>query len=282
MYFLDDNLTDQGYIYICIVITLLLEGLTFAYIHNFKGLQAHPMKMYMWINLATFCFMWSKLALPFICNLNLPQILSFSTPTVILNEWQAMSVLLYSTLFMDTYFYNMMIAMNMCLQFDLVFTFRRPFEKPESRYHKYFAFATILPLIPAFIHGSFINNRGNSVLYKYVTCVIFASYLMTTIWSASYAVFYLRRPGMSRTARKMIVTRHLSYIIVNVICQIYIITSEIELITTEDTIEPSWWSLVLAVLFFGQGFFLNIVLLAEPTYLPTLAHYTKELFLRSF
>ena len=115
LYFLDDNLSDQGYIYICIVITLLLEGLSFAYIYNFKGLQAHPMKMYMWINMATFCFMWSKLALPFICNLNLPQILSFTTSRVILDEWQAMSVLLYSTLFLDTYFYNMMIAMNMCL-----------------------------------------------------------------------------------------------------------------------------------------------------------------------
>ena len=131
--------------------TLILEGLSFAYIYNHKGLQAHPMKMFMLINMATFCFMWSKLALPFICKFKLPEIFSYTTSPVVLDEWHSMSILLFSTLFSDTYFYNMMIAMNMCLQIDLVLTFRRPFEKPESRYYKYYAFSTIMPIAPAFV-----------------------------------------------------------------------------------------------------------------------------------
>ena len=80
----------------------------------------------------------------------------------------------------------------------------------------------------------------------------------------------------------MIVTRHLMYIIVNVLCQIYIILSDIELIANDAIIATGWWTEILAVIFFGQGFFLNIVLLAEPTYLPTLAYYTKEMFTKRF
>ena len=85
---------------------------------------------------------------------------------------------------------------------------------------------------------------------------------------------------MSAGARKMIVRRHISYIILNVLCQVYNMVSKV---TNNVDWEKNYSGPVLtifAVLFFGQGVWLNLVRIAEPTYVPTVAFYTKRLFCR--
>ena len=57
-YFLDPDLSSDWYVYVLIVLTMLFELVTFYYIYNYKGLQAHPMKLFMWISFGTFSYFW--------------------------------------------------------------------------------------------------------------------------------------------------------------------------------------------------------------------------------
>ena len=50
---------------------MLFDGIALIYIMNFKGLQAHPMKIFMMISLSNFCFMWPTLWGSFICRFHL-------------------------------------------------------------------------------------------------------------------------------------------------------------------------------------------------------------------
>jgi len=51
--------------------------------------------------------------------------------------------------------------------------------------------------------------------------VFFSLYMLIAFYSAIVAIVALRKPGMSSCARKMIMNRHFSYIIVNILCQSY-------------------------------------------------------------
>ena len=67
VYYLDHDLADRSFIYYIMVTSLVFEGLTVLYISNIKGLQVHPMKIYMMISVADFCFIWSLLSMTEIC-----------------------------------------------------------------------------------------------------------------------------------------------------------------------------------------------------------------------
>lgn len=75
MYYLDDDLYDKTFIYYIMVVSLVFEGLTVFYISNIKGLQVHPMKIYMLISIANFCFMWSLLMMTEICPFRMHNLL---------------------------------------------------------------------------------------------------------------------------------------------------------------------------------------------------------------
>ena len=57
-YFLDPELNTHWYIYFLMVLSMINEASTFFYIYNFKGLQAHPMKLFMWMSFGTFSYFW--------------------------------------------------------------------------------------------------------------------------------------------------------------------------------------------------------------------------------
>ena len=60
-------------------LSLIFDGTAFFYIKRFKGLQAHPMKIFMWISMANFSFLWPNLWISFICKLRLEKLLQFTT-----------------------------------------------------------------------------------------------------------------------------------------------------------------------------------------------------------
>ena len=39
-------------------LSMLFDGIAFYYIYNYKGLQAHPMKLFMWMSFYTFAYFW--------------------------------------------------------------------------------------------------------------------------------------------------------------------------------------------------------------------------------
>ena len=170
----------------------------------------------------------------------------------------------------------MVIMLNICLCLDLILTFRSPFKKPESRYPMYWVVSSLISLVPAIIRVYCMKQYQNEYLYGWIICDTFLVYLVIAIWSIYYAFKHLSRPGMSSTARGMITRRHISYIVVNILCQTYNIMSKV---TTNVNPHRSFQGYILTpliVLYFGQGVWLNLVRLAEPTFLPTAAFYTKK------
>ena len=121
----------------------------------------------------------------------------------------------------------MVLVMNTCLCFDLISTLRDPFSKPESRYPLYITLALTLPFIPFFF-------RHNAKLYQTVVAVYFLMYILVAFYSAFVAIVELRKPGMSSAARKMIINRHISYIVVNIMCQSYNMVGQIFLTQTDN------------------------------------------------
>ena len=106
-------------------------------------------------------------------------------------------------------------------------------------------------------------------MYGYLVLTAFGVYLISACASAFYALRFLNRPGISTTARRMIVRRHLSYIIMNIFCQMYNMVSKITTNMDPQMEIEGWYITIMIVLFFGQGFFMNIIRTAEPTYLPS-------------
>ena len=73
----------------------------------------------------------------------------------------------------------------------------------------------------------------------------------------------------------MITRRHITYIVVNILCQSYNMISKVESNIHLES-RKTWWQVPLIILYFGQGVWLNLVRLAEPTFLPTAWFYTKK------
>ena len=55
--------------------------------------------------------------------------------------------------------------------------------------------------------------------------ILFLCYLIIAFCSIIFAFRFVSKPGISEEARKLIVRIHISYIVVNVICQMYSIVS---------------------------------------------------------
>ena len=169
----------------------------------------------------------------------------------------------------------MVLVMNACLCLDLIWTLRDPFTKPESRYTLYIALVLTLPLVPFFF-------RHDVDIYQLVVLVYFLVYILIAFYSSIVAFVELRKPGMSSAARKMIINRHISYMVVNILCQSYNMFGQIILVQTPDaTKADTWYFNIWATLFFGQGVWLNVVKLAEPSLLPAAIYYTTQMFKRT-
>ena len=58
--------------------------------------------------------------------------------------------------FQITFWYNMVIMLNIMLCLDLILTFRSPFKKPESRYWIYLTVSGVTSLIPGFFRSKLL------------------------------------------------------------------------------------------------------------------------------
>ena len=113
-------------------------------------------------------------------------------------------------------------------------------------------------------------------MYGWLIVDAFIVYLVVAIASIYYAFKHLNKPGMSSESRILLTRRHISYILANVACQTYNVFSKF---TTNINPSGSYHGVfytILIVLYFGQGIWLNLVRIFEPSYLPTLWFYTKN------
>ena len=255
-------------------LSLLFDGIALVYTFKFKGLQAHPMRMFMWISISSFCFLWPTLIMNFTCELYLDKVYNF-TSFIIVGSMDALETIMITVPFQITFWYNMVIMLNIMLCLDLILTFRSPFKKPESRYWIYLTVSVLISLFPGIMRSIFMANSQSPFIYGWIIVVSFVFYLVVAILSIYYAMKHLNRPGMSSESRALLMRRHISYILMNVACQIYNVFSKITTNLNPTKSFQGYICAILIVLFFGQGIWLNLVRLLEPSYLPTFWFYTK-------
>ena len=144
-----------------------------------------------------------------------------------------------------------------------------PFKNPKARYPYYFGVSILLSLVPAFMR-IVVQNTEAAYTYGWVVFADILVYYIMAIYSAVSAFLFLNRSGMSSEARKMIVKRHISGILLGIVCQIYNLVSRINnIFSAEDSLQ-GWYLEIFSVLFFGQGIWLNLVRLLEPRLIPVM------------
>ena len=204
--------------------SILFDGIAFYYIYNFKGLQAHPMKLFMWMSFFTFSYFWLLFGAIKFCDLRLDKFFCFCGIDVFkyLNShgWTTLDILVKAIPFQLSFCYGMIISLNTCLCFDLILTQRDPFTRPESRYVKYFTISVFLSLFSACIQCTYFKYS------KELNILMVITYSAVAIYSSIVTIISLKSKDMSSTARQMIIRRHIAYIAVNFLCQIYGLSSK--------------------------------------------------------
>ena len=152
--------------------------------------------------------------------------------------------------FQITFWYNMVIMLNIMLCLDLILTFRSPFKKPESRYAAYLVTSVVVSILPAVIRTIFMTH-SEQYLYGWIIVVTFFIYIVVAILSIYYAFKHLSKPGMSSEARGMITRRHISFILANVLCQMYNVLSKVTTNVNPEKNFNGWVLNILAALYFG-------------------------------
>lgn len=128
-------------------------------------------------------------------------------------------------MFQTTFAYAAVILVNICFCHDLIYTLRDPFKKPEARYPQYYA---LILTISGIVATSRIYDPSNKkYLQGYFIILLFYIYLGFAIASVIFAIRFVGKPGISSEARNLIVRIHISYILVNCLCQFYSIYSKL-------------------------------------------------------
>ena len=268
IYFVSSNIGNKYYVFILMFISMVFDAGNFFTIAFFKGLQAHPMMLFMWISFASFSLMWSLIMFTFVCNFSLDKVLAASCGMfTVESHWEFLKILMKVIPFQVTFFNNMIIGLNICLSLDLILTLRNPFMKSQSRYVTYVLITLIVAAVPAFQRVVNQDTAKSQFTYGWIVVVIFFIYIVTACYSIFFGMKFLFRPGISSEARKMTMRRHVFYIAMNILCQVYNFLSRLET-DIDPTLQYDHWCITtFAVFFFGQGIFLNIVRWFEPGYL---------------
>ena len=185
-----------------------------------------------------------------------------------------METLVLLAMFQTAFSYTAAIVVNICFSHDLIYSLRDPMRNPAGRYPMY---KTVI-FLTALIVGLVRICSSNIHLYGYFIQAIFVVYIGAAIISIIFAFRFVRQPGISSEARKTVVRVHITFVLVNIICQMYNIISRMIIPThqgQQDIDFSMWYWKTMEALFFGQGLWLSIVRLTEPLYVHTVIFHIK-------
>ena len=166
--------------------------------------------------------------------------------------------------------------LNMALSIDLIVTLRRPFQNAEKRYPYYLMVSLTLPLASCLTRMALFETDGH--FYGLLQSCWYFIEIFIALISLTYATWFLCKPGTGRATLKIIIYRHVAYIIVNNLCQTYAVGSMVLLGfgDVNQNKSHSFW-MPFAYLFFGQGILLTLVRLTESSFSRSI-----WLFLKSY
>lgn len=168
--------------------------------------------------------------------------------------------------------------LNMALSIDLIVTLRRPFQNAEKRYPYYLLFSLTLPLASCITRMALFETDGH--FYGLLQSCWYFIEIFIALISITYATWFMCKPGTARSTLKIIIYRHVAYIIVNILCQTYAVGSMVLLglgKINQSHSHEAW--MPFAILFFGQGILLTLVRLTEASFCRSIWLSLKRYFM---
>ena len=124
-----------------------------------------------------------------------------------------------SYLFLMTYTLLLITLLSIFMSIDLVLTMRNPFKNPSVRAYWYYSISVTYALIGTLLIAN-VDYQPTASMTIYVTLSTKFIFFATVIPSLMFTFFRLRQPGLSKQYRKLLIKRHVTYVLLTVFCQL--------------------------------------------------------------
>jgi len=243
------------------------------FIYLNKNLQAHPMRLIMYISMVDSALCWNYYAGYNICKWNLPTLYmrTFLLEDSYQAEWRALQTLTATINFSNLTFFFATVLLNLMLSIDLILMIKYPFASKSKRVPLYllisFTFALMLAIIASYGYGSytFDENTTDNAL-EFMICIIGLGYLGFAFTSMGYAFKKLCKPSISREVQTLVTFRHVVSILGFLFANVYLLMSLVLLFSSRidkasfDTDTTRFFK----IMFQSQGIYMPLLRLMEP------------------
>ena len=213
------------------------------------------MRLFMFLAIADSLYYSNAFFTYAVCRIKLPQLMSYtvfwSHPTIEVQHYSLFQQY-QGSLFFECFGLFLNMACNFCLIFDLVIMIKQPFSD-KSKFMTKYQWGSILS---AFIVSTYwvTGQWYQSGIYWSFQVFLIVIYLFG-FYSIIEAWRVLSRPGISGSARTLILRRHATGIFIFQVCNIYYLAFSIYkcYMIPLDVETTPWWQVVLKASFLTQG-----------------------------
>ena len=230
-------------------------------------IYVHPMKLFMMIAFSDSLMFWLLFMEPYICLLDLHKLLSYtmffkSSDDNLLFVTREMA---YSYNTMVIFCYVLSLNLNICVCIDMVLMIKNPFTKQMTRMKPYLFFSFVGAVVAVAIQ---LLAKENDKVNQSIELFVFIIFATAGVISTFTAFQMVRKPGVSIEVRKLILSRHVGYTVLYLICNLFIAIRNFYFVfnINPDSFNNQWYVVVLGVLFYCQGILVALLRAFEPTF----------------
>ena len=191
-------------------ITAFIYFIFFLIIWNNKELQAHPMKLFMYLSMFECILQFNYSMSSHICQFDMHYLLAYTTkfsaePIYVVG---ALERLKNASKIINSFAFLMTVCYSSCICLDLIFTLAYPFQPKEERMVKYNTISATISIVVAIL---FRFDHQSTIFFLLRICVwaMMTFFVLAAPVSIVYAHCKLKRPGLSQEVRSIIVRRHI-------------------------------------------------------------------------
>jgi hypothetical protein len=143
--------------------------------------------------------------------------------------------------------YYVYISLNIFLAIDLTYELKSPLSSKGKRIKMYYLATILLALVPAIIELKVISLAkmpGADLLKAYstrsiMTLLLLTFYLVVSLGSLVYSVIRIKNSGLSTAHKKLILVRHLYWILVVSLSNAYLFFLNMYIVVLEGSSKAS-------------------------------------------
>jgi len=115
------------------------------------------------------------------------------------------------------------ILLNICLSIDLVLVVRNPFSSHEKRTSWYVVLSVFCGVLTAILKVISSRKQAFRDGLAFLEIFEFGTLIILAVVSILIAGYRLLQPGVKREIRSLIIKRHILYICVFLVCNMYVV-----------------------------------------------------------